>query len=158
MDLGFERLLDRTGLKILRALQENARLSFSQLGRQVALSPPAVAERVRRMEEVGIITGYHAQVEPDKVGLPIMAFITLKTRADKYPEIMVSVRRAPEILECHHVSGGESFVIKVVASSIPHLERVIERLSPFGETSTLIVLSSPVVKQVLDLEEKQMWE
>jgi Lrp/AsnC family leucine-responsive transcriptional regulator len=158
MDLGFERLLDRTGLKILRALQENARLSFSQLGHQVALSPPAVAERVRRMEEMGIIIGYHARVEPGKVGLPIMAFVTLKTRADRYPEIMVSVRSAPEVLECHHVSGGESFVMKVVASSIPHLERVIERLSQFGETSTLIVLSSPVVKQVLDLEEKQMWE
>ncbi len=154
MDFGFERLLDRTGLKILRALQENARLSFSEPGRRVALSPPAVAERMRKMEEAGIIAGYHARVEPDKVGLPVMAFILLKTRAEKYPDIISLARSVPDILECHHVSGSESFVIKVVASSIPHLEALIEKLSPFGETSTLIALSSPVVKQMLDLGEK----
>jgi Lrp/AsnC family leucine-responsive transcriptional regulator len=154
MDFAFQRLLDRTGLKILHALQQNARISFSELGRQVALSSPAVAERVRKMEEVGIIGGYHARVEPEKVGLPIMAFVLLKTRAEKYPDIILLARRLPQILECHHVSGGESFIMKVIASSIPHLEDLIERLSPFGETSTLVVLSSPVVKEVLDLEEK----
>jgi Lrp/AsnC family leucine-responsive transcriptional regulator len=154
MDLDFEKLLDRTGLQILRALQENARLSFSELGRRVALSSPAVAERVRKMEETGIISGYHARVEPEKVGLPIWAFILLKTQAKKYPDIILLARRLPEILECHHVSGGESFIIKVVASSIPHLEELIEKLSPFGETSTLVVLSSPVDKQALDLGEK----
>ena len=154
MDFSFERLLDRTGLKILHALQGNARLSFSELGRQVALSSPAVAERVRKMEEAGIIGGYHARVEPEKVGFPIMAFVLLRTRAEKYPDIILLARRLPQILECHHVSGGESFIMKVIASSIPHLEDLIERLSPFGETSTLIVLSSPVVKEVLDLEEK----
>jgi Lrp/AsnC family leucine-responsive transcriptional regulator len=154
MDFEIERLLDRTGLKILRALQENARLSFSELGRRVALSSPAAAERVRKMEAAGIISGYHARVEPDKVGLPIMAFILLKTRTEKYPDIFSLARRLSEILECHHVSGGESFVMKVVVSSIPHLEELIEKLSPYGETSTLVVLSSPVQKQVLDLGEK----
>jgi Lrp/AsnC family leucine-responsive transcriptional regulator len=154
MDLDFEKLLDRTGLQILRALQENARLSFSELGRRVALSSPAVAERVRKMEETGIISGYHARVEPEKVGLPIMAFILLKTQAKRYPDIISLARRLPEILECHHVSGGESFAIKSVVSSIPHLEELIEKLSPFGETSTLVVLSSPVDKQALDLGKK----
>jgi Lrp/AsnC family leucine-responsive transcriptional regulator len=154
MDFGIERLLDRTGLNILRALQKNARLSFSELGRQVALSSPAVAERVRKMEAAGIISGYHARVEPEKVGLPIMAFILLKIRTEKYPDIFSLARRLSEILECHHVSGGESFIMKVVVSSIPHLEEVIEKLSPYGETSTLVVLSSPVQKQVLDLGER----
>ena len=154
MDFGIERLLDRTGLNILRALQKNARLSFSELGRRVALSSPAVAERVRKMEAAGIISGYHARVEPEKVGLPIMAFILLKIRTEKYPDIFSLARRLSEILECHHVSGGESFIMKVVVSSIPHLEEVIEKLSPYGETSTLVVLSSPVQKQVLDLGER----
>ena len=154
MDLDLEKLLDRTGLQILRALQENARLSFSELRRRVALSSPTVAERVRKMEEMGIISGYHARVEPEKVGLPIMAFILLKTQAKRYPDIISLARRLPEILECHHVSGGESFAIKSVVSSIPHLEELIEKLSPFGETSTLVVLSSPVDKQALDLGEK----
>jgi Lrp/AsnC family leucine-responsive transcriptional regulator len=154
MDFGFERLLDRTGLKILRALQENARLSLSELGRRVALSSPAVAERVRKMEAEGIISGYHARVEPEKVGLPVMAFILLKTRAEEYPDTISLARRLPEILECHHVSGDESFILKVIVSSIPHLERLIQKLNTFGETSTLIVLSSPVDKQVLDLGEE----
>ena len=154
MDFGFERLLDRTGLEILRALQENARLSLSELGRRVALSSPAVAERVRKMEAEGIISGYHARVEPEKVGLPVMAFILLKTRAEKYPDTISLARRLPEILECHHLSGDESFIMKVIVSSIPHLERLIEKLNTFGETSTLIVLSSPVDKQVLDLGEE----
>ena len=158
MELRDERLLDRTGLKILRALQANARLTFSELGRQVALSPPAVAERVRKMEELGIISGYHARVRADRVGLPISAFITLKTRAEEYPGVITLVQHVPEILECHHVSGGESFIMKVVASSIPHLESLIGKLSPYGETSTLVVLSSPVVKQGIDLEESQTWE
>lgn len=154
MDLEFERLLDRTGVKILRALQENARLSFSELGRQVSLSPPAVAERVRKMEEAGIIAGYHARVELDRLGLPITAFILLKTQAEKYPRIISLVKGLPEILECHHVSGGESFILKVVASSLTHLEGLIAQLSPFGETNTLIVLSSPVVRWLLDVGEK----
>jgi Lrp/AsnC family leucine-responsive transcriptional regulator len=83
-----------------------------------------------------------------------LAFILLKTQAKKYPDIIPLARRLPEILECHHVSGGESFVIKSVVSSIPHLEDLIEKLSPFGETSTLIVLSSPVDKRALDLGDR----
>jgi Lrp/AsnC family leucine-responsive transcriptional regulator len=106
------------------------------------------------MQEAGIIAGYHARVEPAKVGLPVMAFILLSARAEKYAAIISSVRSAPELMECHHVSGEEAFVVKAVASSIPHLEKLIEKLSSFGETHTLIVLSSPVVKQTLDLGEK----
>ena len=144
MTLNSERHLDRTGWQILHALQNDARLSFSHLGRQVGLSAPAVAERVRRMEEAGIITGYRAQVNPEKVGLPLTAMIELTTSPNNYPRIDHLIDQLPEILECHHVTGHYSFVIKAIAESMTHLEQLIGKLSQYGSTTTAIVLSSPL--------------
>lgn len=145
-----ERILDRIGRKLLRALQENARLTYSELGRQLGLSAPAVAERVRKMEELEIITGYHAEVNPAQLGYGVLAFIRLTTPTDKYPRVLELAQRLPEIRECHHVTGGEAFILKVLATSIPHLESIIAQLSSYGATSTSIVLSSPVRKQTLE--------
>ena len=144
MTLNSERLLDRTGWQILHALQNDARLSFSQFGRQVGLSAPAVAERVRRMEETGIITGYRAQVNPEKVGMPLTAIIELTTSPNNYPRIFTVIDQLPEILECHHVTGHYSFTIKAIAESMAHLEQLIGKLSQYGSTTTAIVLSSPI--------------
>ena len=146
-----EKILDRIGRKLLRALQENARLSYSELGRQLGLSAPAVAGRVRKMEEAGLITGYHAEVNPAQLGYGVLAFIRLTTSTDKYPRVLELAQRLPEIRECHHVTGGEAFILKVLATSIPHLESIIAQLSAYGATSTSIVLSSPVKKNGLDV-------
>ena len=153
-DHRIQRLLDQVGRQILNILQENARIPYSELGRQVSLSAPAVIERVRKMEEAGIISGYHARIDANKVGWPIMAFVSLSTRSELYPRVIEMAKHEPGILECHHVSGGESFVMKVMAPSIQDLEALIERLSPFGQTKTLIVLSSPVDKPGLVLEDE----
>jgi len=148
MDL--EKLLDTTGRKILTALQANARLSFSELGRQVGLTQPAVAERVKRFEAEGLITGYHAGVDAAKVGRPILAFVRLVTPPEKYPRFLKLVESWPEVLECHHVSGGDSFVLKVAVSSTAHLEEFIGRFTPFGPTTTAIVLSSPLKRRAIE--------
>jgi Lrp/AsnC family leucine-responsive transcriptional regulator len=148
MDL--EKLLDTTGRKILAALQANARLSFSQLGRQVGLSQPAVAERVKRFEAEGLITGYHAQLDAAKLGLPIQAFVRLVTPPEKYPRFLKLMASWPEVLECHHVSGGDSFVLKVAVSSTAHLEELIGRFTTFGPTTTSIIMSSPLSQRVLE--------
>jgi len=148
--LQVERLLDRIGRKLLQALQENARLSYSELGRQLGLSAPAVAERVRKMEEVELITGFHAEVNPALLGYGVLAYIRLSTPTDKYPRVLELAQRLPEIRECHHVTGSEAFILKVLATSIPHLESLIAQLSAFGATSTSIVLSSPVRKHGLE--------
>ena len=148
----FPRILDQVGRQILTILQENARISYSELGRRVALSAPAVIERVRKMEDAGIISGYHTHVDPSKVGWPIMAFVSLSTRPELYARFIALAEQEPGILECHHVSGSESFVMKVVAPSVQDLEAQIEQLSPFGQTKTLIVLSSPVNKPGLSFE------
>ncbi len=152
MNLSFqvERILDPIGRKLLYALQANARLSFSELGRQLGLSAPAVAERVRKMEEAELITGYHAEVDPVPLGYGVLAFIRLTTLTEQYPRVLELAQRLPEIRECHHITGGEAFILKVIATSIPHLEAIIALLSAYGATSTSIVLSSPVRKHSLE--------
>jgi Lrp/AsnC family leucine-responsive transcriptional regulator len=144
-----EKLLDATGWQILCALQEDARLSYSELGRRVGLSLPAVAERVHRLEDAGIITGYRAQVNTAKLGYPIMAFIRMSLTRDRDPQVSAIVREMPEILECHRITGSDCFVMRAVVSSVSHLETLIDRLSVYGELVTSIVLSSPVTTRTI---------
>ncbi len=143
--------LDEIGWQILVALQEDARLSFSELGRRVGLSAPAVAERVRRLEEAGVIVGYHAELSAGKVGLPLCAFIRMSIFGEaKYGGNMITlVQQTPEVLECHRVTGGDSYILKVAVSSVEHLEELIDRLTSYGQPTTSIVLSSPLKHRVI---------
>ena len=149
-----EKLLDRTGWEILRQLQKNARLSYHELGRRVGLSAPAVAERVHRLEETGIITGYHAQIDPAKIGLPITAFI--RTTCIKNRCLYTNAQHGdfPEVLEYHRVTGSNCGIFKVCVSSVQHLEELIDRLSSYELPTTSIVLSTPWTKHVIDYEQE----
>lgn len=146
MNLKSKPLLDSLGKSILRELEANARISFSDLSRKVGLSSPAVIERVRKMEDAGIIKGYHAHVDLGTGQKKILAFIRMTTRPEYYPRVKRLLEKRPEILECHHVSGEESFMIKVLVPSVPDLEKIVETLSPLGQTRTSIVLSSPLIR------------
>jgi len=141
--------LDSVGWQLLRVLQDDARLSYSELGRRVGLSSPAVAERVRRMEDMGLITGYRAVLDPAKVGYPIMAFIHLKITGEQHQRLATVAHTLSEIMECHHMTGQDSYMIKVIVSSMVHLEHVIAQLRGYGETTTSIVLSSPVMEKLI---------
>jgi Lrp/AsnC family leucine-responsive transcriptional regulator len=150
MTLEIEKLLDGTGWQILQALQQNARLSYSELGQRVGLSSPAVAERVRRMEDAGIISGYHAEINVAKIGLPITAVIRMSpSPGERCTRFTAFVQEVPEVLECHRVTGSDSLVMKVVASSVEHLEVIIDQLSAHGQLTTSIVLSSPVTRRII---------
>ncbi|HEV8571986.1 MAG TPA: Lrp/AsnC family transcriptional regulator [Actinomycetota bacterium] len=156
---GPSRTLDDTGWAILRELQENARISFSELGRRVALTPPAVAERVRRMEEAGLITGYRVQMAMDQAGYPISAFVRMRARGERGCEILGEfVKEVPEVVEAHRVTGEDSYIVKVVVRSVQHLQELIDRLMPYGETVTALVLSSPVTHRVLGEPRKAVTE
>lgn len=146
MDFQNEKLLDQIGLKILAVLQADARMPLSRIGKKVGLSSPAVAERVRKLEEAGVIKGYHARIAPEAVGLPVTAFINLTTDPRNYKAVKALAAARPEILSCHHISGGASFIMHVQVQDLPVLEAVVERLSPFGQTQTSIVLSTSVEK------------
>ncbi|MEA5471482.1 Lrp/AsnC family transcriptional regulator [Spirulina sp. 06S082] len=142
--------LDETDWQILQTLQQEGRLSFSELGRRVGLSSPAATERVRKLEDAGIITGYCAQVNAEVLGLPLKAFIQLTTTPDRYPPAIATMEALPEILRSYHVTGDSSFVIEAIASSMSHLEAIINKLSQYGQTSTSIVLSNPVFKNRIE--------
>ncbi len=139
-------LLDAVGRRLLDALQENARLSFAELGRRAGLSPSAVAERIRRMEDAGIIKGYRVELDWESVGLAILAVIRMTCDGERYKPFLAFVKGVPEVQECYHVTGSEAFVLKVVVDSIADLEKLVERLLHFGVPTTSIVLSSPVTR------------
>jgi Lrp/AsnC family leucine-responsive transcriptional regulator len=149
------RLLDLVGWRILDELQRDARLSYSELAARVGLSPPAVAERMRRLEEAGIITGYRAVIDPAKVGLPITAYIRCTSSG---PQVGMIARELPEVLECHRITGGDAFILKVVVASVAHLEAIIDRLLPYGQPTTSLVLSSPVPERGIAREARRVGE
>jgi Lrp/AsnC family leucine-responsive transcriptional regulator len=144
------KLLDSTGWRILVELQRNGRLSLSELARKVNLSAPATQERVRRLEEAGVLTGVHAEVDAAKLGLPMLAFVRINTPTRAYPRFLAAIEAMPEIVECHHIAGVDSFILKVRLASNTHLEEVLRLLGPFGETTTSIVLSSPVRRRAVE--------
>ena len=143
--------LDEIDLRLVRELQENARTSYSELGRRVRLTPPAVADRIRRLEQTGVITGYRAQLDLSRLGLDLVAFVRM--RATGTAECLAlgdRVRDIPEVLECHRVTGDESYIAKVAVRSVDHLQDLIDRLMPYAETITSVVLSSVVTHRVVD--------
>jgi Lrp/AsnC family transcriptional regulator, leucine-responsive regulatory protein len=136
--------LDRTDRQILAALEKNARTPLSEIGREVGLSGPGTGERLRWLEETGVIRGYRAQIDVEKAGLPIRGYLRLKTVASQYPRVLARLSETPGILEAAHVTGEESFVIRFAVASMGDLEALIASLSPFGETSTSLILSTAI--------------
>jgi len=137
-------VLDRTDWRLLEALQADGRASYADLARVVAMSPSAVAERVRRLEETGVIAGYRATIDPTAVGLSIMAFVRLRYPTGNYRPFHALLDSTAEIIEAHHVTGEDCFVLKVVARSMRHLEEVTGRISGLGAVTTSVVYSSPL--------------
>jgi Lrp/AsnC family transcriptional regulator, leucine-responsive regulatory protein len=142
-------MLDQIDWKILTELQTDARTSFAELGRRVGLTTPAVIERVRKLEDAKIITGYRAEIDTAKVGLPITAFIRMSITGIDYSHIIEVVEDSNEVLECHRGTGGDSFIMKVAVADVQHLQVIIDKLTPYGITTTSIVLSSPVRKRTI---------
>ncbi|GGZ49453.1 Lrp/AsnC family transcriptional regulator [Streptomyces rochei] len=140
---------DATDWLLLNALQRNGRAGYAELARTVSMSASAVTERVRRMEEAGIIQGYAAVVDPERLGLPILAFVRLRHPTANYKPFHDLVAVTPEILEAHHVTGDDCFVIKVAARSMRHLEEVSGRISALGSVTTSVVYSSPLPRRPL---------
>ncbi|GCF11480.1 Lrp/AsnC family transcriptional regulator [Dictyobacter arantiisoli] len=144
MALEIEKLLDETGWHLLAEVQDNARLSFSELGQRVGLSSPAVAERLRKMEEVGIITGYHAEVNTVALGLPVIAVIRLSSiPGQNVSRATAAVTMIPAVVECYRVTGGDSIIFTVVAANVDHLEKIIDEVTEYGTPTTSLVLSNP---------------
>ncbi len=145
-----EKLLDGVGWRILQELQQDARLSYAELGRRVGLTLPAVAERVRRMEDAGIIRGYRVRLNREKLGLPITAYIRVATENEvKGAHLASLARELPEVLECHRITGDDSYIMRVAVTSVQHLEMILSKITIHGQPTTSIILSSPVTHKVV---------
>ena len=144
-----DRVLDDVNWQLLSELQEDARLSYTELGRRVGLTAPAVAERVKRLEESGIIAGYRVDLNLEKVGYPLLVFIRIATNENMCMQFGEVAEQFPEIIECHRVTGGDSYIIQVAVSSVRHLELLLNRIQHYGQTVTSIVLSSTVTKRIV---------
>jgi len=146
--------LDQRDLAILDLLQQDARLSFAELARRVGMSPPAVAERVRRLEALGVIQGYGARLDLEALGYPITALVSVAATPERYPKVWAYAEATPEVRECYFVTGEASFVLRVVARSIEDLRRIIEDLGAFGSTKTAVALKKPLIKTRFPLAER----
>jgi Lrp/AsnC family leucine-responsive transcriptional regulator len=147
MTMESSALLDTYGRKLLDELQTNARLSLAELGRRVGLSPTAAAERLKQMEEVGIVHGYTVEIDREALGLEVMAFIRMSCGGQHYHRLLEYVQTLEEVRECHHLTGDDDFLLKVTTTSMADLEALIEALLPYGNPVTSLVLSSPVERR-----------
>ncbi|MFI7611353.1 Lrp/AsnC family transcriptional regulator [Nonomuraea terrae] len=139
--------MDAMDWELLRELQDNARLSFNELSRRVHLSPPAVAERVRRLEESGVITGYHAVVDPARAGWDVSAFVQLTCYGPSCVLRDPDVATWPEIREIHRVTGDVCSILKIAVPSMAAFESLIDRLAAYGKPSSTMIFSSPVTSR-----------
>jgi len=135
---------DVTNRRILEELQGDGRISLAELGRRVGLSPPAVAERVQRLERDGVITGYHATVNPRALGYALTTVIRIRPAPRQIPKVAELARETPEIVECHRITGEDCFFMKATVRDVEHLEELIDRFVIYGQTTTSIIQSSPV--------------
>jgi Lrp/AsnC family leucine-responsive transcriptional regulator len=147
----YETLLDDTNRRVLEELQDDARLSMAELGRRVGLSAPAVGERVQRLEQAGVITGYRAEIDPRAIGYPIAAVVRVRPATRQLPKIPEIARDTPEVVECHRITGEDCFFVKLHLRSIGDLEEILDRFVLYGQTTTSIVHSSPVARRPLPI-------
>lgn len=136
--------IDAKGWKMLTALQRDGRMSLKALADEAGLSMPATSERLKRLEEAGVIAGYRALVAPEAVGYGVMAMIGLTVAQPDKGRLLALLKTMPEVLECLHVTGQDSFMLRVVATDIRHLERFVGHINHYGETRTAIVMSAPI--------------
>jgi Lrp/AsnC family leucine-responsive transcriptional regulator len=141
-------LMDSYGRKLLDQLQINARLSIAELGRRIGLSATATAERLKQMEEAGIIQRYGVEIDREALGLDVMAFVRMSCGGGlQYHRMLEYVQTLEEVRECHHLTGGDDLLLKVTTTSMADLEALIEALLPFGNPVTSLVFSSPVERR-----------
>lgn len=146
-----ELLRDRRNVELLRLLRDDPRLSTSELARRVGLSAPAVRERILRLEESGIIRGYRLELDPAALGYPVAAFVRVRPAPGQLPRLVELARSMADVVECHRITGEDCFVLKVHLRSIDELDKVLDRLLVYGQTTTSIIQSTPVPLRSLPL-------
>jgi Lrp/AsnC family transcriptional regulator, leucine-responsive regulatory protein len=146
-----ESLLDARNVKLLRLLRGDPRMSISELARRIGMSAPAIRERIQRLEEAGVITGYRLEVAPRALGYPIAAFMRIRPLPGKLPKIAELAARMPQVVECHRITGEDCFLLKIYLKTLDSLDHVLDQFLAYGQTTTSLVQSSPVPLRGLPL-------
>jgi Lrp/AsnC family transcriptional regulator, leucine-responsive regulatory protein len=146
--IAFEsNLFDGVNRRVLRELQADGRIGMAELGRRIGMSAPAVAERVQRLERAGVISGYHAEIDPAQVGYPVAAVVRIRPAPGQLQRIPDIARETPEVVECYRITGEDCYLMKLHLRAIDELEAVLDRFTPYGLTTTSIIHSAPVPRR-----------
>ena len=140
-------LLDETNLRLLRELRADGRVGMAELGRRIGMSPPAVAERVQRLERAGVITGYRAELDSAALGFPVSAVVRIRPSPGQLQRIPEIARETAEVGECYRITGEDCYLLRFHLRSIDELEDVLDRFTPYGQTTTSIIHSMPVPRR-----------
>jgi Lrp/AsnC family transcriptional regulator, leucine-responsive regulatory protein len=146
-------LTDATNLELLVLLQQNPRAPISQLARTIGMSNPAVKERVLRLQESGVLSGFRLELNPKELGYQVIAFVRMRPLPGHLNKVAELAQSMPEVTECHRITGEDCFIMKVYLKEISNLDRVLDRFLAHGQTTTSIVQSSPVPTRSLPLRE-----
>jgi Lrp/AsnC family leucine-responsive transcriptional regulator len=140
-------LLDEINLRLLAELQANGRIGMAELGRRVGMSAPAVAERVQRLERAGVITGYRAELDPAALGFPVSAVVRVRPSPGMLQKVREVALETPEVGECYRITGEDCYLMRLHLRSIDELEDILDRFTPWGQTTTSLVQSAPVPRR-----------
>jgi Lrp/AsnC family transcriptional regulator, leucine-responsive regulatory protein len=140
----FHEEIDTVNLRVLEELQRDPRLTMSELGRRVGMSSPAVTERVRRLEEAGVICGYRLELNPAALGLPITGYVRVRPSPGQLSKIAELAQQIPEVVKCHRITGEDCFILKVHIPAMDQLDRLLDCFLMYGATTTSLIQSSPV--------------
>jgi len=150
------QILDPINVRLLREVESDARLSLAELARRTNLSAPAVGERLRRLERAGVITGYHAEVDPKALGYPLAAIVRIRPTTRQVHKISALAHETREVVECHRITGEDCFLLKLHLRSMDDLEAILDRFLALGETTTSFIQSSPVARRALLASEGEL--
>jgi Lrp/AsnC family transcriptional regulator, leucine-responsive regulatory protein len=140
-------LLDEINVRVLEELVQDGRISMAELGRRVGLSAPAMAERVQRLERAGVITGYRAELDPAALGFPVSAVVRIRPAPGQLQRVREIAAETPEVGECYRITGEDCYLMRLHLRSIDDLEELLDRFTPYGQTTTSIVHSTPVPRR-----------
>ena len=140
--------LDEVDTEILAALIDNARLSVAELARRVGLSAPSVSERIKRLEETGVIAGYRVEIDPAALGLPLAAWLRIRPMPGQLQRVAEILRGLPEVVECNRITGEDCFLARAHVARVEDLEALIDEIIPYAMTNTSIIQSSPVPRRL----------
>ncbi|MGW6504560.1 Lrp/AsnC family transcriptional regulator [Nonomuraea angiospora] len=144
--------IDALDRRILTELQVDARISFAELGRRVALSAPAVADRVQRLEETGVIIGYRAEVDPRALGFPVTVMVRIRPAVRELQRISKIAQEVPQIVECYRMTGDDCFYFTMHLRAVDELEPILDLFTPYGQTTTSLIHTASVPRRPLPLE------